>query len=326
MIYTIGSMVGSLFTGPICDQFGRRAGMATGSLLIMVGAAVQTSARNDRYLLGGRFVLGFGVAIGTSAAPTYALELAPPQWRARIVGYYNTCGLIPSCLPLPPRSRGSDRPADFPAASLLHRLHNRHGRRVRLQQGRGPAGLPHPYGPSARPARVHHRRVPPDPRVPPLADHVGQTGSSSRDTRKVPRRRRPGAPGGEARASRVRAGHRYAAVLRRVQHVQLLAPREHAQRALAVPHDGLHVLVRAAVGQLGADILPAVHVHPPRRDLDGAPAPPDFHELDRLVRRGRGRVGDQRRHREADEALGGQRRPRGAVCRRDRVLEPLRRQ
>ncbi|KAH8788193.1 putative hexose transport-related protein [Diaporthe sp. PMI_573] len=90
MIYTIGNMVGSLFTGPICDWFGRRAGMAVGSVLIMVGAAVQTAAKNDGYLLGGRFVLGFGVSIGTSAAPTYALELAPPQWRARVVGYYNT--------------------------------------------------------------------------------------------------------------------------------------------------------------------------------------------------------------------------------------------
>lgn len=91
MIYTIGNMIGSLFTGPICDSFGRRAGMATGSVLIMIGAAVQTAAKDDSYLLGGRFVLGFGVSIGTSAAPTYALELAPPQWRARVVGYYNTC-------------------------------------------------------------------------------------------------------------------------------------------------------------------------------------------------------------------------------------------
>ncbi|KAG5938540.1 hypothetical protein E4U53_007988 [Claviceps sorghi] len=90
MIYTIGNVTGSLFTGPICDHFGRRVGMMTGSVLIMVGAAVQTAARDDSYLLGGRFVLGFGVSIGTSSAPTYALELAPPQWRARVVGYYNT--------------------------------------------------------------------------------------------------------------------------------------------------------------------------------------------------------------------------------------------
>ncbi|KAH9883970.1 putative hexose transport-related protein [Xylariomycetidae sp. FL2044] len=90
MIYTVGNMIGSLFTGPICDNFGRRAGMATGSVLIMAGSAILTAARDDSYLLGGRFLLGFGVSIGTSSAPTYAMELAPPQWRARVVGYYNT--------------------------------------------------------------------------------------------------------------------------------------------------------------------------------------------------------------------------------------------
>ncbi|KAL2213005.1 hexose transport protein [Sarocladium strictum] len=90
MIYTIGNMIGSLFTGPISDTFGRRAGMMVGSCLILVGAAVQTAAQSEAYLLGGRFVLGFGVSIGTSCAPTYALEIAPPQWRARVVGYYNT--------------------------------------------------------------------------------------------------------------------------------------------------------------------------------------------------------------------------------------------
>ncbi|KAI1635554.1 putative hexose transport-related protein [Biscogniauxia mediterranea] len=90
MMYTIGNMVGSLFTGPICDNLGRRAGMATGSVLIMAGSAILTAAQNDSYLLGGRFLLGFGVSIGTSSAPTYALEIAPPQWRARVVGYYNT--------------------------------------------------------------------------------------------------------------------------------------------------------------------------------------------------------------------------------------------
>jgi MFS family permease len=76
-------MIGSLFTGPICDNFGRRAGMMTGSVLIMAGAAVLTAAQNDSYLLGGRFVLGFGVSIGTSSAPTYALELAPPREYTR---------------------------------------------------------------------------------------------------------------------------------------------------------------------------------------------------------------------------------------------------
>lgn len=91
MIYTVGNMIGSLFTGPICDHLGRRAGMGTGAIIIMAAAIILTAAKNDSYLLGGRFLLGFGISIGTSSAPTYALELAPPQWRARIVGFYNTC-------------------------------------------------------------------------------------------------------------------------------------------------------------------------------------------------------------------------------------------
>ncbi|KAL1407792.1 hypothetical protein Q8F55_007227 [Vanrija albida] len=90
MIYTVGAIIGSLFTGPICDQWGRRAGMQVGAVLIMVGAAILTAVQNENMCIGGRFVLGWGVALGTSAAPTYALELAPPHWRARIVGFYNT--------------------------------------------------------------------------------------------------------------------------------------------------------------------------------------------------------------------------------------------
>ena len=79
LIYTAGTMVGSLFSGPICDYFGRRAGLATGAVIIMMGAIVLTAAQNTAYLYGGRFTLGFGIAIGTSSAPTYALEIAPPR-------------------------------------------------------------------------------------------------------------------------------------------------------------------------------------------------------------------------------------------------------
>jgi sugar porter (SP) family MFS transporter len=89
-IYTVGSMVGALSTGLIMDNFGRRAGMGVGAIVIMIGAIVVTAAQTEAYLLGGRFVLGLGIALGTSAAPTYAIELAPPQWRARMTGYYNT--------------------------------------------------------------------------------------------------------------------------------------------------------------------------------------------------------------------------------------------
>lgn len=45
----------------------------------MLGAIVVTVAKNQQYLLSGRFVLGFGVAITTTAAPSYVVEMSPPQ-------------------------------------------------------------------------------------------------------------------------------------------------------------------------------------------------------------------------------------------------------
>jgi MFS family permease len=55
---------------------------------ILAGAAVVTAAKNVQYILGGRFVLGFGVAITTTAAPAYVVEMSPPQWRGRLTGLF----------------------------------------------------------------------------------------------------------------------------------------------------------------------------------------------------------------------------------------------
>ena len=80
-IYTIGQMAGSLFAGPICDRFGRRAGMFVGCLIIMAGSAVISTSLHRPQFIAGRFVLGMGIAIATIGAPTYTVEVAPPQWR-----------------------------------------------------------------------------------------------------------------------------------------------------------------------------------------------------------------------------------------------------
>jgi len=89
-IYSIGSTAGVFFAGPTSDYLGRRGGMCIGSLIVVVGAVVVTVAKSVPYLLGGRFALGFGVAITTTAAPAYVVEMAPPQWRGRLTGLYNT--------------------------------------------------------------------------------------------------------------------------------------------------------------------------------------------------------------------------------------------
>lgn len=89
-IYTVGQMAGSLFAGLICDRFGRRAGMFTGCLLVMIGSAIISTAMEKPHFIGGRFVLGMGIAVATIGAPTYIVEVAPPQWRGRLTSLYNT--------------------------------------------------------------------------------------------------------------------------------------------------------------------------------------------------------------------------------------------
>ncbi|KAF9455229.1 hypothetical protein BDZ94DRAFT_1120975, partial [Collybia nuda] len=55
---------------------GRRGGMFIGGLFILVGSAIITAAQNVGTFLGGR--------------------LAPPQWRGRLGGMYNSCFFIGS--------------------------------------------------------------------------------------------------------------------------------------------------------------------------------------------------------------------------------------
>ncbi|KAJ3735190.1 general substrate transporter, partial [Lentinula guzmanii] len=87
IVTAAGSIVGVLLAGPLTDgRLGRRGGMFTGAMIILVGAIVITTARDRSYLLAGRFVLGLGVSITATACPSYVVEMAPPQWRGRLTG------------------------------------------------------------------------------------------------------------------------------------------------------------------------------------------------------------------------------------------------
>ncbi|KAJ8090204.1 hypothetical protein AAF712_006187 [Marasmius tenuissimus] len=96
MIYVVGNCAGSLFAGPVTDICGRRGGMFVGGAFILIGSAIVTAATGKGMFLGGRFLLGFGIAISTTAAPTWVTELAPPQWRGRLGALYNSCFFIGS--------------------------------------------------------------------------------------------------------------------------------------------------------------------------------------------------------------------------------------
>lgn len=89
-IYTIGNLAGSFVAGPATDYKGRKWGMFLGCLIIIIGTCVQATSTNLGGFMGGRFVLGFGVAITSTAGPAYASEMAHPAYRGVLTGIFNT--------------------------------------------------------------------------------------------------------------------------------------------------------------------------------------------------------------------------------------------
>ncbi|KAM0227122.1 hypothetical protein ACHAPO_011801 [Fusarium lateritium] len=89
MIYNVGSVAAAPTAPFITDLFGRRAGMITGAIIIIIGTCIQATAKAMPQFMGGRFLLGFGVSYCCIAAPTYVSELAHPKWRGTLTGFYN---------------------------------------------------------------------------------------------------------------------------------------------------------------------------------------------------------------------------------------------
>lgn len=88
-VYSIGSIAAIPFTGPINDLLGRRWGMFTGAMLIILGTCIQAPSTSIRMFIGGRFVLGFGVSFCSVSAPCYVSEMSHPRWRGTHTGLYN---------------------------------------------------------------------------------------------------------------------------------------------------------------------------------------------------------------------------------------------
>lgn len=76
--------------GPTNDYLGRRAGMFTGSIIVIIGSVVIGSSKTRGAFLAGRYVLGFGVGFCNVSAPVYVGEIAHPVWRGTLMGIYNS--------------------------------------------------------------------------------------------------------------------------------------------------------------------------------------------------------------------------------------------
>ncbi|CAK7232413.1 hypothetical protein SCUCBS95973_008252 [Sporothrix curviconia] len=97
-LYSVGSIVTTPVAALISDRFGRRIGMTTGAIGIIIGAVISASSHAKAQLIVGRFILGCGIQYMTVAAPAYSIEISPPHWRGRATGFYN-CGWFGGSIP-----------------------------------------------------------------------------------------------------------------------------------------------------------------------------------------------------------------------------------
>ncbi|KKK14300.1 hypothetical protein ARAM_000796 [Aspergillus rambellii] len=97
-LYTVGSMVATPISAVISDRFGRRKCMFAGAWVIIVGSIVIATANSLAHFVVGRFILGMGIQVMVVSAPAYAVEISPPHWRGRAVGFYN-CGWFGGSIP-----------------------------------------------------------------------------------------------------------------------------------------------------------------------------------------------------------------------------------
>jgi sugar porter (SP) family MFS transporter len=87
--------VGALFVvNPLIERLGRKKPIAIGSVIMLVGIAVQTAATDTAMFVIGRVLIGFGNNIQQSACPILLSELAYPSQRPQLTGILNSTGSL----------------------------------------------------------------------------------------------------------------------------------------------------------------------------------------------------------------------------------------
>ncbi|TAQ89898.1 hypothetical protein B7494_g1774 [Chlorociboria aeruginascens] len=101
-MYAIGGVVAIPFIGPAIDTWGRRVGIYIGAISIVLGTIIQSTTLHSSnpigQFMGGRFLLGWGVAIVAAAGPTYVVEVSHPAHRGVVTAFYNTFWFVGSIL------------------------------------------------------------------------------------------------------------------------------------------------------------------------------------------------------------------------------------
>ncbi|KAI0784889.1 hexose transporter [Abortiporus biennis] len=93
-LYSLGSICSLPFVPYVTDRLGRRWAIIVGSIIMMIGAILQTASQDFAMFVIGRFFLGFGIPFAIVAASSMIGELSYPKERARIGSLFNSSWFI----------------------------------------------------------------------------------------------------------------------------------------------------------------------------------------------------------------------------------------
>lgn len=98
-ILQIGALCAIFFFSYLADWLGRKKGVATGIVVLLVGMVLQVVPSVNRGMfIGGRFLVGLGSNLTQGSAPLLILELAHPAHRGKLTTMYNTLWYLGSII------------------------------------------------------------------------------------------------------------------------------------------------------------------------------------------------------------------------------------
>ncbi|KAJ5570004.1 uncharacterized protein N7459_009434 [Penicillium hispanicum] len=83
--YNLGCFFGALFCIWVGNYLGRRKTIFTGSIIMVIGATLQSCAYSLPHLIVGRIVTGIGNGMNTSTVPTWQSECSKAHHRGQLV-------------------------------------------------------------------------------------------------------------------------------------------------------------------------------------------------------------------------------------------------
>jgi MFS family permease len=83
--YTLGCFFGAVATIWLGNILGRKRTIFIGSVIMIIGAILQTAAFGLPQLIVGRWITGFGNGMNTSTVPTWQSETSKPHRRGQMV-------------------------------------------------------------------------------------------------------------------------------------------------------------------------------------------------------------------------------------------------